>query len=335
MNSETDARGERGVRQLSAILPNGRTLWLRVAEPLAPAASLDHLAHLVERAGDGRRAAIAAHVDAIDRLSARVSDDTERLQRGWAARQRESRRRLLAGSRRLEQRFERAWEELQSRLDRQLKIDDEHLRRLRRRDFWDKILLASSLPFFAAYGDREDPFGSNNLALLFLLLIWLAGDEVVQAIFGTGSSKSRYAVADADVWSYIAPIANGLAAWWLLGDRQHERFVTGVTTVPLDGEPVRPGHVFHRYHVEVDLRTRIATDHFPDFETFSDVPAVATLGAMHPSNGGAVIDPRISRLTAKVRQGVLKLTFEAVPQKACIDIGWMVDTDDPSRHVKK
>ncbi|HEX4567257.1 MAG TPA: hypothetical protein VH138_11535, partial [Vicinamibacterales bacterium] len=194
MRSESGAGGEAGVRQLSAILPNGRTVWLRAAEPLAPAASLERLARLGERANDHGRAAIGAHVDAIDRLAAQLRADTGRLQGAWAKRQRESSARLIADTRELEKRFEKARDELRSRVDRQLQIDLENLRRLRRRGLWDTILLASSLPLFAAYGNRGDPFGSNNLALTFLLLIWLAGDEVVQAIFGSGNSKSRYAL---------------------------------------------------------------------------------------------------------------------------------------------
>ena len=37
-----------GARELTAILPNGRTLWLRVDAPLAPAASANYVALLAE-----------------------------------------------------------------------------------------------------------------------------------------------------------------------------------------------------------------------------------------------------------------------------------------------
>src|SRR5262249_51270329 len=149
VRSKSDAGGDAGVRQLSAILPNGRTVWLRVAEPLASAASLDRLARFSERANDQRRAASAAHVDALDRLSAGLGADTDRLQRAWTKQQRKLVRRLIADNRELEERFEKARNELRSRLARQLRIDRESLRRLRRRGLWDTILLASSLPLFA------------------------------------------------------------------------------------------------------------------------------------------------------------------------------------------
>ena len=61
---------------------------------------------------------------------------------------------------------------------------NETARRLRTRSTWDSILLASSLPLFAAYGERARPFGPHNLTLLLSQLVWLCGDELVDAIFG-------------------------------------------------------------------------------------------------------------------------------------------------------
>jgi hypothetical protein len=237
---------------------------------------------------------------------------------------------LISANHALERRFEKAREELRSRFEKQFEIDRENLRRLRRRGLWDKILLASSLPLFAAYGDRESPFGSNNLALTFLMLVWLVGDQVVEALFGSDRSKSRYALADADIWSYIAPVANGLAAWWLLGDRQHERFITGITTVSLDKkDPPVPAEPLERFHVSVDLSGRVANDHFGDFETFTGVPAVATLGGRRAA-GSAAIAPDIQGLRATVRAGTLRLKFRAVRQPAEVEIAWMVDTSKPA-----
>ncbi len=48
---ETD---ERAARQITALLPNGRTVWFRTAEPLAPAVSVRRLAQIAERAADRR-----------------------------------------------------------------------------------------------------------------------------------------------------------------------------------------------------------------------------------------------------------------------------------------
>ena len=317
-----------GAREVTAILPSGRTVWLRVDAPLAPATSANHIALLAERELDHRRADIASQVRATERLSNAVAADIERLGRAQVARARALRRRIVSGDNRLDARLAQVRDEFRSRLDNQQKIDRENLRRLRRRGLWDAILLATSLPLFAAYGERRSPFGTNNLTLVFLLLIWLVGDEVVEAVFGSGNGKSPYAIADADAWSYLAPIGNILAAWWLLSDRQHERFVTGVTTIKLDER--------ERHHVHVSLSDQIGADYFEDFKTFARVPVVATLGAIRLSNEGVAVNPRIEGVRPRVREGVLTLSFTVVPGSGSLpsnmgelDIAWMVDTDKP------
>jgi hypothetical protein len=317
-----------GAREVTAILPSGRTIWLRVDAPLAPATSANHIALLAEREIDRRRADIASQARATERLSTAVAADIERLERAQLARARQLRGRIVSGDNRLDARLAKVREEFQSRLDNQLKIDRENLRRLRRRGFWDAILLATSLPLFASYGDRRSPFGTNNLTLVFLLLIWLVGDEVVEAVFGSGNGKSPYAIPDADAWSYLAPIGNILAAWWLLSDRQHERFITGVTTIKLDDR--------ERHRVLVGLRDQIGADYFEDFKTFAGVPAVATIGAIRLSSEGLAVNPRIEELRSRVREGELTLSFKVVPGSGSlssnlgeVDIAWIVDTDKP------
>lgn len=330
----------RGARQLTAILPNGRTLSLRVAAPLAPAVSVNHVAQLAQRLADRGESATVAQVGAIERLSDTVISAAKRLDERRLARARALCRRIVAGDNAVDARLAKARDEFRARLDRQMQIDRESVRRLRRRDLWDKILIGSSLPLFAAYGDRDDPFGSNNLTLTVSLLIFLAGDQVVDALFGSDAPKSPYALEDADAWSYIAPVANLLAGWWLLGGRQHERFVSGVTTVKLESRtPLTDGVVFYRYRADVDLTSRIGKDHLADFVTFSAVPAVATVGAARWTPEGNAIAPRIERLAAKVDEGILRLTFRMIAQNGPatgsspfgdVDIAWIVDTRKPS-----
>jgi hypothetical protein len=83
------------------------------------------------------------------------------------------------------------------------------------------------------------------------------------------------------------------------------------------------------FHANVDLSKWIATDHFADFETFSDVPAVATFGTVRAAGGGAIGAPGLQRLRARVRGGDLRLGFDAAPLPAVVDIVWMVDTAKP------
>jgi len=341
MSRRVTSESARDARQLTAILPNGRTIWLRVDRPLAPRAAADHVARLAERFIDRRNAASAAQSRATERLSARISADVRVLSYANVAGARALRRRLAAGDLKLDARLSKARDDLHARIEQQIAIDRENVRRLRRRDFWDKILLASSLPLFAAYGQRSSPFGSNNLTLTLLLLIFLAGDSVVEALFGS-ERKSKYAVTDADAWSYLAPIANVLGAWWLLSDRQHQRFVTGITTVRLEKRPLHGTH--YRYRVAVPLRDRIAKDHFEDFETFTGVPTAATVGRVRFTPDAQSLTPHVEPLEAKVVQGELRLTVRIVPQTLPsvaptelgeIDVAWMVDTDKPAEQNGK
>ena len=332
----------RGARQLSALLPNGRTLWLRVADPLAPVAAVRHVAQLADTIADHGHASTAAHAGAIARLSHTVAADARRFDARQLARAHALRRRIVAADNAVDARLAKARDEFRARLDKQLKIDHQNVRRLRRRDLWDKILIASSLPLFAAYGERDDVFGSNNLTLTLALLIFLAGDQVVEALIGSDTPKSPYALDDADAWSYLAPFANVLAGWWLLGDRQHERFVTGRTTLTLKKQPhVAPdGAIFYRYRAEVDLMARIGKDHVQEFVTFSGVPAVASMMGVRWSPESQAIDPTIDMVTAAVDAGILTLRVRAHPRAAPplgampsdlgeLDIAWMVDTNKP------
>jgi hypothetical protein len=331
----------RGTRQVSAILPSGRTIWLEIDRPLAPASALPPVMQMAERSFDRRRADGDVLARAIARLSASIADGAERIERERMAHARTLARRIAGGDNAVDGRLATAREALETRLDKQLQIDRENVRRLFRRDRWDKILLATSLPLFAAYGQPGQLLGGNNLTLTLLLIIWLAGDHVVETLFGTSRAKSPYAVPDADAWSYLAPIGNALAAWWLLGGRQHERFVTGITTVRLGSTRLHDegGTQFLRYHTQVKLVGRVGEDHFEDFETFSDVPAVATIGGVRLTSEAAGLDPRVDRLRARVDEGVLKLSFRIVfgsppslvpSNLGDVDVAWMVDTEPPA-----
>jgi hypothetical protein len=338
-----DHRGTpRGARQLSALLPNGRTIWLRVDRAFAPVSATRELAQFAASVARRRRSETSALAAAIARLSKVVEADADRLEKAKLHTARRFRRRLVAADHKLDVRLSRAREEFMAKLEKQLEVDRENVRRLRRRDLWDKILIASSLPLFAAYGQRASPFSGNNLTLTLSLLIFLAGDHVVEEIFEAGGRKAPYALDDADAWSYLAPVGNLLAGWWLLGDRQHQRFVTGVTTIKM----VRPhpalgaGPLVYRFRKDVELWERIGKDHFQDFATFEGVPAVATLGALRVSAEAKAmpINMRIEGLRARVDEGVLKLSLRVVPDPPLallpstlgeVDIAWMVDTDKP------
>jgi hypothetical protein len=340
----------RGARTLAAILPNGRVVWLRLGPPLAPAVSLNHLAQAAENATRWRQAAAQHQSEAIDGLSRALAADAERFSDAKLERARALRRRMVVGDRRLDRRLARAREEHRSRVERQLRIERETVRRLGRRDLWDKIVVASSAPLFAAYGQPGRPFGANNVALTLSLLIWLVGDEIVDLLFGTGE-KSPYPLRDTDAWSYIAPIGNLLSGWWLLDGLQHERFIAGFAKG--SGEPFKadpnpaapPGtELIYQYVAELKLSGAMRPEHFLDFATFTGVPVVATVRSVTPSAAGIAAATRVGGLSAAVDEGTLKATVTVFAQDLRVlptdpipsvlddfEVAWMVDTAEPPK----
>ena len=331
-----------GAGDLSAILPSGRVLWFRVEAAPATAAALDRLAWDARSKAERRRTSLRRQALAI-----RLLRETTVIVAGSLAEERLSRaraidRRIVKIHRRLDRRITRAAEKGRKRLGRTLEIERETARRLQRRDAWDKAVLATSLPLFAAFGEKGRPFGSRNLTLTLSSLIWLVGDDVVDAIFGP-EEKSRYPVRNTDAWSYIAPFGNLLGGWWLLGDFQSERFVTGRTPMPLDPVMVTASgsDLSYRYLLTLDLSRVIGRSHLPAFGAFKDVPVVATVASFVLADDGVSANARITGVTAQVVGTDLEIRVSATgldlstatnPIPAffrSLDVAWMVDTQEP------
>lgn len=337
-----DGRGAppRGAHTVSAILPSGRTVWLEIAPPIASVSSLDDAARQAEGLAWRREGALRRLGERLGRLKETVIDDAERLEGARGRRSRALRRLLAEKTRATSRRLAKASAEYQARVRKQMAVERETVRRLRRRECWDKALLVTSLLLFSAYGEKGRPFGSNNLALTLGTLIWLVGDEVVEKIFGTGEQQSPYPLRDADVWSYIAPFGNLLAGWWLFDDLQHERFVSGLTPVPVERFRARaePGLVHYRFRARVNLSTVVAPGLIEDFVGFRHVPAVATVASLEWTAAAAAAGARISDLQASVQGPWLFVTVRAsasdaidpaTPLLKTLDVAWMLDTQRP------
>ena len=334
---DREAPPPHGTRLLTAILPGGRAVRLAVSPPLARAGAVSDLARDADRQTARRYSSIRRQRSAVLRLSRTIAADTERLAAAQTRRAAAIRRRLVARYKRLDTRVTKAVTEFHGRLERQLHIERESARRLGRRDLWDKIVIASSLPLFAAYGQQGQVSNTANLALTLSLLIWLVGDEVVQTLFGPEEKdeKSGYPWRDTDIWSYLAPIGNVLTAWWLFGDRQNERFITGVTTVKVGiaATATVPGQSFRQFE-RVDLSNRVGADHRADFETFKGVPVAATVAAARLTSG---LGAEVQGIAPSVHRGRLHLSFDVTTTVPLVgplplgevDVAWIVDTAEP------
>jgi hypothetical protein len=219
-----------GQTTVVAVLPSGRVAWLRLTPALAPASATNDLLRRVERSSDRRDLALGRQADAVERLRARIADDAERLGSDRLARARRLRSRLAATYDRLDKRLVSESTAMEAAADRHEQSMRTYTRRLGNRAFWDRFTIATSAPLFAAYGARDNPFAIDNLTLTLSLLVWLVGDEVVQALFAPRNEEPD-ALRDPDIWSFLSPIGNVFAGWWLEHDRQHERFVSGINSL--------------------------------------------------------------------------------------------------------
>ena len=215
----------RGPRLVTAILPSGKTIRLRVPVPFAPQAEVNRLVRAVRE--QQARSALESRANA---RALRRSGDvlTQRVRRTTEARlrlEKRLRKRMAEGDERLAKRVHEVVAQ-RRKGDSDFAAIDRIARRQRTRALLDGAVIATGLPLFAAYGQRGSPFAAHNLTLALSLGVWLFGDEVADLLSGWGTrDDGRF--READVWSYLAPFGNALTGWWLLHEHQHCRFLTG------------------------------------------------------------------------------------------------------------
>jgi hypothetical protein len=160
----------------------------------------------------------------------------------------------------------------------------------------------------AAYGERGSIFATNNLLLAGNQLFWSLLDPVLER-------AGVLNAASATIFAALAPIGTLLTGEVLLGDRQHVRFISGVTTVPTNGDVVSES-----------LRGRVAEGAWPAFRDRTDVPVTA-----------AVTDPpgfSASNVLIRVSQGAVEIAVPPSPVTGIafirvvpsIRVAWTVDT---------
>jgi hypothetical protein len=341
----------RGSQTVTAILPNGRVTWIALDPAPASAAELERLRRAIHRADVYHAAGLQDEATAIRRLRKRVTTDLGRLGKRRERNARTLEQRRLTGD---EKRAERLAVEVAKReraARKQWASEGVLVRRRQRRDLWDAVVIASATPLFAAYGQRSDPFAEHNLALTLSLGVWLLGDELSDLVAGPRRLQGA-AVRDLDVWSYVAPLGNLLTGWWLLADRQHERFVTGVVEdfsapqveeqlalPPMDVVAEVPLALRTReYRTSIDLAPYLASGHVDDFRSFGSVPAVATLVASEWDAAVRSSGNHVVGVWAEVELGILTITvtigaygFVGLLHSGLQPkVAWMVDTREPS-----
>ena len=191
------------------------------------------------------------------------------------------------------------------------------------------MLIASAIPLYAAYGDRAigdnaNPLSKKNLILTGSLAAWLFADDLVNRF--ARDSKAWRSVANA--WSYLAPFGNAATVYYLMKDKQHERFVTG--TAKSTNASVAP----------VDLLPLIGKDYHADFNGIKPPLAVASIASVTTNTGVPATEtpPTGVRAWVNTTTAERKLRLDLVGAgkdwAGIAEIAWAVNTMRPEDQRK-
>jgi hypothetical protein len=190
----------------------------------------------------------------------------------------------------------------------------ERIRWLQKKTLVYPAIALSSLPLFSIFGRHNL---EHNLTLVVVLAIWLFGDEMTDLLSSQHSQDS--ATNRSALWLYGSPLANLLAGWWLLHERQHEPIVTGaaaeferVRLLPRERQLAasgRPARHFEQYRAVVELPSYVAKDFELDLLGSSESGVQATIGSLTWSRGAQHRRPRVESLAARVELGKLYITL--------------------------
>lgn len=291
-----------GAGVVTAILPNGRRSRMRIVPTVAPISEVNRLQRTI--AVNDRRQAIATtnNSRAIQRLKAAQTVAIKKLLSEQVKSDKELRKRLLESDSRLDKRISKELTGGSGAVDKHGKRMMAMVKRQRQRSILNSVLIASSLPLYAAYGDREKPHAKNNLILTGSLIGWMMADEIADQF----SSKSGFVKGGANIWSWAAPVGNIATSYFFLNDKQHERFISGIANVPAGA----PGKV----------SLNIGKGSLEDFKA-GTYAAVATV----VSGGG---DNATVLAQVSPTDGTLTLTVDVPGTTAATaaTVAWMVDT---------
>ncbi|MEO8078742.1 MAG: hypothetical protein ABI818_20625, partial [Acidobacteriota bacterium] len=310
-----------GAGVVTAILPNGRRTRMRIVPTVAPISEVNRLRSVVLSNEKRQAAAIATNAKAVTSLATTQTVTLKRLNAQQIRSDKELSRRVVEGDNRLDARITKELSGGSGVIDKHSKRMARVLKRERRRAMMNNVLLATSVPFFLAYGDRESPFTKDNAILAGSTLFWLLGDDVVSSWV---SQKGGMQTA-ASVWSYGAPVANGGGLYWWFRNKQNSRFVAGV-------DPVVPGTP-----KEIDVSEMLKKDGRASFKSaapgnavvasFAEAGATGTLTAVLSKDGILTLNIAPAAVAAP---GARAQAAAAGGAGAGIDVAWIVDTKAPA-----
>src|SRR5262249_21173398 len=158
---------------------------------------------------------------AVASLASAQNSAVKRLSAQQVKSDRELSRRLVEGDNRLDARITKELSSGGGLVDRHGKRMLRAFRRERSRQMMNSVLLATSVPFYLSYGDRSSPFTWDNAIITTSTLGFLVGDDIISRFAG----DKGFWQGLASVWSYAAPVGNGLTLYLIFRNKQNERFI--------------------------------------------------------------------------------------------------------------
>lgn len=304
----------RGTGYVTAILPNGRRTKMMFRPALATATDVNRLTRQISANGVKQARAIRVQANNIKLLKSAQSSAVKSLTAQQLKSSKLLTKQITVGDKNLDKRITKLVSNQKKSGRKQDVKMLSHIRQQQKRSTWNVALAASAIPLFAAYGDRAggdnaDPLTKKNLFIAGSTTVFLFADDLVDR-FLTRGKKWRGAY---NIWNIAAIFANWGAVWWFMKDRQHERFVTGISTVRGNAE-------------NAPIPIPVGKDH--KFETFENPTVVACLKSSSVEVHG---------VKAKVEQGNLLLTLtgnENLNQDSTAEVAWQVDTLNPDYRRK-
>jgi hypothetical protein len=296
----------RGAGVVTATLPNGRRSQMRIIPTLAAVSEVNRLRTVV--ISNERRQAVATrnNARAISSLASAQAAAVRKLTDQQVKSDKDLSRRVVEGDNRLDRRITKELSGGTGILDKHGKRMMRVMRRQRQRALWNNITLATSAPLFAAYGEKENPIAKNNAILTGSLAFWLLSDEVVDALSG----RSQFAKGGANFLSYAAPFANIGTVMAFLHNKQHERYISGFTDVPIAGAKVSL------------INNTIKKRSIDDFKGKTHTVVANIVGAPPAVAAAATVRGTIDN------DGFLSLIIDPAPA-AAVKVAWIVDTKPP------
>ena len=296
-----------GAGVVTAILPNGRRTRMRIVPTVAPIREVNRLRSVVLANERRQAAAIRTNTKALTALAATQTTAVKKLTDAQVKSDKDLSRRIAEGDNRLDKRISKELTGGSGVLDKHNRKLIRVLKRERRRAMMNNVLLATSIPFFVAFGEKEDLFKSeDNWVLVGSTLFWLLGDDVLSAF-----AKEKGGLQNvASIWSYAGFAANAGTLFFWFRNKQNKRFLAGVSTI-------------HAGVNSIPIGTQIKKDSLEDFKKESHI-AVATF-IEKPTK------PAVLRASVDSANGVLTLTLDKGngDDSGPVKVGWIVDTKPP------